>query len=143
MTGLTLTQLLREVDLLKQENTDSPDSFPVALAAKACKSFKVVDSYRDLRHEVFTRLRSVQLLLCKRFLQRHYEGKHPKDSQKGRADPYKMDYIKAALEKCSDSLQECFRLTNYIESLDLVAELKGVKHSVKSDAVFIDKTTFK
>lgn len=34
-------------------------------------------------------------------------------------------------------------MTNYIESLDLVAELKGVKHTVKSDAVFIDKTTFK
>lgn len=54
-----------------------------------------------------------------------------------------MDHIKAAMDKCSDSLNECFRVTNYIESLDLVAELKGVKHTVKSDSVYIDKTTFK
>jgi hypothetical protein len=54
-----------------------------------------------------------------------------------------MDYIKAAMEKCSENLNECFRVTNYMDSLDLVAELKGVKHTMKSDIVYIDRTTFK
>jgi hypothetical protein len=56
MTGLTLTQLLREVDFLKQENADFPDLFPVVLAAKVCKSFKVHSDDPDFRYALLTRL---------------------------------------------------------------------------------------
>lgn len=53
-----------------------------------------------------------------------------------------MDCIKAAMDRAYGFEQECVRVTNYIESVDLVSELKGVKHYMLADSVYIDRQTF-